>query len=108
MPNGRKFRGGEFETLYRQLPIIRFDLGRNGISPIAAVIVDHVVKTINLRHPRLQLKVASLDLQSRPSAVFTVPNAKDASTALTQIRFEYEKRMAILEAKTSGRRRPAP
>lgn len=85
MPNGRMFRGGEFETLYRQLPTIRFDLGRNGAAPIAAVIMDHVVKTINLRHPQLQLKMTGLDLQNRPSALFSVPNARDGETALTLI-----------------------
>jgi len=96
LPKDRKFKEGEFEELYKQLPTFEYAF-ENGFSPIDTFVMDQVVQSINSQRPEIELKLDSFHSRGQPRAVFTVFHKHDVDEAKKQIVYEYEKRIANLE-----------
>jgi uncharacterized protein YjbI with pentapeptide repeats len=96
-PADRDYKPGEFEHLYRKSPTLEFPF-EEGFSPIQAILMDRVVKTINHQQPEFELHLDSLILRGVPRAVFSVLHPMDRSKALALISEHYHEQME--QAKT--------
>jgi hypothetical protein len=97
-PSDRDFRPGEFEELYKSLPILTYYFDQ-GFSPLDPLIMDRVVQAINERHPEFELKLTSFDSREQPHATFTVIHKDYAEEALKQVTTNYEAKIKVLEGK---------
>ena len=97
-PLDRNYRPGEFEMLYRQLPSVEY-LFEEGFTPLCAVLMDKVVRTINEQHPDLELSLDSLILRGIPRAIFSVLHKEDCPRALELVTNLYHDQSNWIEDK---------
>ena len=97
-PTDRNYRPGEFEMLYRQLPSVEY-LFEEGFTPLCAVLMDKVVRTINEQHPDLELSLDSLILRGIPRAIFSVLHKEDCPRALELVTNLYHDQSNWIEDK---------
>ncbi|MGD9368072.1 MAG: pentapeptide repeat-containing protein [Desulfobacteraceae bacterium] len=91
-PADRDYKPGEFELLYRKSPTLEFPF-EGGFSPIQAILMDRVVKAINLQQPEFELHLDSLILRGVPRAVFSVLHPMDRPKALALINEHFQEQM---------------
>jgi uncharacterized protein YjbI with pentapeptide repeats len=95
-PLSRDFRVGEFEKLYRQLPMFSYTFQR-GCTMLDAVVMNRVIQVINERHPEFELKLDSFHLRGQPHTKFTVLLREYVAEARKSVIDEYETRIRMLE-----------
>ena len=66
---------------------------------IDILLMDQIVKEINIQHSGHQLKVDSFHHRGRPWAVFTIRDRREADFISREIRHRYEEQMKVIEAK---------
>jgi uncharacterized protein YjbI with pentapeptide repeats len=91
-PADRNYKPGEFEHLYRRSPTIEYPF-KDGFTPVQAILMDRVVKTINKDSPELELHLDSLILRGVPRAIFSVLHPNDCPKALELIHSHYQKQI---------------
>lgn len=91
-PTEHKFKPGEFEDIYKQLPTFTFYFER-GFTPFDSLILEQVVRAINDRQPEITVQLDSL--HSR--AVFTVRHHDNVAEVRQAVTAEYETRLKVLE-----------
>jgi len=97
-PKGRDFAPGEFEQIYKSLPIIEY-VFQNGMLPIDPLIMDRVVQAVQVDKPEFNLKIDSINARGlAPSIKFTVQQEEHKESALQEITKQYECRLAQLES----------
>jgi uncharacterized protein YjbI with pentapeptide repeats len=96
-PVDRDFEPGEFEALYKSLPKIEYHF-ENSFTPLDAILMDKIVQQISERHPEFELKLDSFHSRGTPRAVFTVLHKEVAEQASIEIKHDYERRLAAIEA----------
>jgi uncharacterized protein YjbI with pentapeptide repeats len=97
-PAKGNFKPGEFELLYRQLPTIEF-VFQQAFSPLNALLMDRVVKTINQEKPEFELSLDSLIVRGIPRAVFSVLHKEHCDQALSLINAQYLAHLKLIESK---------
>ena len=96
-PNNRDFRPGEFEQLYRQLPTVEY-IFEGDFSPLNAMVMDRVIRSINTDHPDFELSLDSLIIRGISRAVISVLHKKDCEQALEMIRNRYQDHLRCMES----------
>jgi hypothetical protein len=97
-PKDRDFRSGEFEELYKQLPMFDYYF-EHGFTPIDTIVIDKVVQAINEHHPEFELKLDSFHSRGQPHAKFTVLHKEHVEVAKKHVTSDYETQLAALEGK---------
>ncbi|MDI6450521.1 pentapeptide repeat-containing protein [Anaerobaca lacustris] len=96
-PVDRDFAPGEFEQIYKSLPIIEY-VFQNGMTPLDALVMDRVVQAIRDQNPDYDLKIDSINARGlTPSIRFTVQQEEQKGSALQMIVAGYEDRLRRLE-----------
>ncbi len=97
-PKDKDFAPGEFEKLYKSLPIIEY-IFQNGMLPIDPLIMDRVVQAIRVNKPEFDLKIDSINARGlAPSFKFTVQQEEYKKAALQEITKGYKNYIARLES----------
>lgn len=93
-----KYKPGEFEILYRQLPTIEF-VFKNSFSPINLFLMNQAIKTINRERPEFELSLDSIVFRGVPRAAFSVLHKEYCKPALALIKTRYQAQIDTIENK---------
>jgi uncharacterized protein YjbI with pentapeptide repeats len=92
------YKPGEFEILYRELPVIELYF-KKGFSPINFLLVNQVVNAINQKNPEFELSLDSIIFRGMPRAAFSVLHREFCEPALALIKTQYQAQIETIEKK---------